>query len=199
MAECKLTSFLRPLGGAAIFAAIFNGKLMDWNYRRWAKRLNFPVDRKRSPDLRNFPIEKVRLQPVLVFALLVAVVYIPFGWALQQRVHLAVPLVLEFLMAYCQVSCSNSLTLLRVDLFPDKASTASAASNLVRCWLAGVGTAIIAYMLQGLGWGWCYTLLGIIWLLATSLLWVEYRWGMNWREERRLRDEKKAKVKNREL
>ncbi|KAI9824847.1 MAG: hypothetical protein M1819_000799 [Sarea resinae] len=88
-----------PVGGAAILAAFLNGKLMDWNYRRWAKKLNLPLDKKRSTDLRNFPIEKVRLQPVLVFAPLVSATYIPFGWVLQKRVNLAVPLIQEFIMA----------------------------------------------------------------------------------------------------
>ncbi|KAK9351041.1 putative MFS transporter [Lipomyces doorenjongii] len=180
-----------PVGGAAIFAAFLNGKLMDWNYRRWAKKLNLPLEKKRSTNLRDFPIEKVRLQPVFIFAPLVAATYIPFGWVLQKRVNLAVPLILEFIMAYCQVSCSNSLSSLLVDLFPEKPSTVTAASSLVRCWVAGAGTAVIAYMLDGMGWGWCYTFLGIIFVLATSLLWVEYKWGMNWREERQQREERK--------
>ncbi|MCJ1313724.1 hypothetical protein MMC25_007404 [Agyrium rufum] len=183
-----------PVGVAAIFAAFLNGKLMDWNYRRWAKKLNFPLEKKRSTDLRNFPIEKVRLQPVFIFAPFVAATYIPFGWLLQKRVNLAVPLILEFIMAYCQVSSSNCLSSLLVDLFPEKPSTVTAAANLVRCWLAGAGTAVIAVMLDRMGWGWCYTFLGCIFLLATALLWIEYIWGTGWREERRQKeDAKKAR------
>jgi hypothetical protein len=165
---------------------------MDWNYRRWAKKLNFPLEKKRRADLRNFPIEKVRLQPVLIFTPIVAATYIPFGWVLQKRVNLAVPLILEFIMAYCQVSTSNSLSSLLVDLFPEKPSTVTAASSLVRCWVAGAGTAVIAYMLNGMGWGWCYTFLGLVFILSTSLLWAEYKWGMGWREERRQREERKG-------
>src|SRR5258707_152028 len=104
---------------------------MDWNYRRWAKKLNLPLEKKRSTDLRNFPIEKVRLQPVFLFAPLVAATYIPFGWVLQKRANLAVPLILEFICAYCQVSCSNALSSLLIDLYPEKPSTVTAASNLV--------------------------------------------------------------------
>lgn len=164
---------------------------MDWNYRRWAKKLGFPLDKKRSTDLRKFPIEKVRLQPVFVFVPVVVATYIPFGWAMQKRAHLAVPLILEFVLAYAQVSVSNGLSSLLVDLFPTKASTVTAASGLVRCWLAAAGTAVIAYMLDGMGWGWCYTSLGLVLLLAMPLLWIEYRWGMGWREERIKRAEEK--------
>ncbi|KAK9320891.1 putative MFS transporter [Lipomyces orientalis] len=185
-----------PVGGAAIFAAFLNGKLMDWNYRRWAKKLNLPLEKKRSTDLRGFPIEKVRLQPVLIFAPLVAASYIPFGWVLQKRVNLAVPLILDFTMAYCQVSCSNILSSLLIDLFPEKPATVTAASNLVRCWVAGAGTAVIAYMLDGMGWGWCYTFLGLIFVLGTSLLWVEYKWGMGWRSEREERKKAQEEAQN---
>ncbi|KAF2704754.1 MFS general substrate transporter [Pleomassaria siparia CBS 279.74] len=178
-----------PVGVSAIFAAFLNGKLMDWNYRRWAKKLNVPVERKRGSDLRHFPIERVRLQPVLIFAPLIVATYIPFGWVMQKRVNLVVPLILEFITAYCQVSCSNSLSSLLVDLFPEKPSTVSAASNLVRCLVAGAGTAVIAYMLTSMGWGWCYTLLGLVYLLGQSLLWIEYNKGMGWRTERREREE----------
>jgi MFS family permease len=164
---------------------------MDWNYRRWAKKLNFPLEKKRTSDLRNFPIEQVRLQPVFLFVPLVAAAYMPFGWALQKRANLAVPLVLEFIIAYCQVSCSNALSSLLVDMFPEKPSTVTAASNLVRCWVAAAGTAVIAYMLDAMGWGWCYTFLGLVYLLATSLLLIEYKRGMGWREERRLKEEAK--------
>lgn len=164
---------------------------MDWNYRRWAKKLNFPLEKKRSMDLRNFPIEKVRLQPVFIYVPCVVVTYIGFGWALQKRANLAVPLILEFILAYFQVCTSNTLSSLLVDLFPEKASMVTAANNLVRCCFSAVGTAIISYMLNGLGWGWCYTLLGLLFLLALSLLSIEYNRGMRWRENRRQREEKK--------
>lgn len=164
---------------------------MDWNYRRWAKKFGLPLEKKRTTDLRDFPIEKVRLQPVLFFVPLFTIPYIAFGWVLQERVHLAVPLVLEFIIAYTQVSCSNSLSSLLVDLFPEKPSTVTAASNLVRCWVAGAGTAVIALMLDAMGWGWCYTFLGLVYILATSLLCIEYRRGTGWREERRQREDRK--------
>src|ERR1041384_5887713 len=132
-------------------AAFLNGKLMDWNYRRWAKKLNLPFEKKQKADLRNFPIEKVRLQPVFIFTPLVAAAYMPMGWVLQRHVHLAVPLILQFIGAYCQVSCGNALSSLIVDMFPEKAATATAASSLVRCFVSAAGTAVISYMLDGMG------------------------------------------------
>jgi predicted MFS family arabinose efflux permease len=164
---------------------------MDWNYRRWAKKLNLPLEKKRSMDLRNFPIEKARLETLFFLVPIGVATYIPFGWVLQKRVHLAVPLVLEFVTGFCMVAMSNTLSSLLVDLFPENPATASAASNSVRCWSAGAMTAAISYMLSGMGWGWCFTFLGLLLLIGLPLVWIEMTWGMGWREERRVREEQK--------
>lgn len=178
------------MGAAAALAAVVNGKIMDWNYRRWAKKLNFPLEKKRTTDLRNFPIEKVRLQPLFIIVPFGVASYIPFGWVVQYRVHLAVPLILQFITGFCMVAMSNTLTSLLVDLFPENPATASAAANLVRCWFAGAMTAALSYMLSDMGWGWCFTFLGLLLLFSLPLIWVEIRYGMDWREERRLRERK---------
>ncbi|KAF2030720.1 MFS general substrate transporter [Setomelanomma holmii] len=184
-----------PIGCAAIIAGVFNSRVMDWNYRRWAKKLNFPYERKRTTDLRNFPIEKSRLQPIFIFTPIVAICTISFGWVMQSHANLAVPLILGFIIGYAQVSTSNNLSSLLVDLFPEKASTVSAASNLVRCWLAGGLTAAVDPMLNGMGWGWCFTLFGGLLVLGLSLISVEYRKGMAWRGQRRVRKERKEEAK----
>jgi MFS family permease len=186
----------RPVGIAAFLAAFLNGKLMDYNYQRWAKKLNIPLDRKRRTDLRNFPIEKVRLQPVFLLVPIGAAAYIPIGWVLQHRVNLAVPLILEFISGFCFVASSNTLSSLLVDLFPENPAAATAACNLVRCWLGGAASAAISPMLHGMGWGWCFTFLGLLFLFGLALLWCEMRWGMDWREERRLRIEKRKQLKD---
>lgn len=82
-----------------------------------------------------------------------------------------------------------------MDLFPDRASTAAAACNLVRCWLGAVGAAAIYYLLKGIGWGWCFVLLGVVMAAALGLLWVEYLYGMKWREERVVKTERRNEKK----
>jgi MFS family permease len=164
---------------------------MDWNYRRWAKKLNFTLEKKRTTDLRNFPIEKARIQPLLILLPIGVAVYVPMGWVMQQRAHLAVPLVLEFIGGFCMMAMNNTLSSLLVDLFPDNSATAAAASNLVRCWFSGAMSAAISYMLSGMGWGWCFTFLGLLMLLGLPLLIVEMAWGMSWREERRVREDRR--------
>jgi MFS family permease len=121
--------------------------------------------------------------------------FIPYGWVLQLRVHLAAPLVLQFIIGFCFVASLSSLNTLLVDLFPDRPATAAAACNLVRCCLGAVGAAVINEMLSGMGWGWCFVFLGLVMAVGMSLLWIEWVYGIGWREKRLLKIERKEREK----
>lgn len=110
--------------------------------------------------------------------------FIPYGWTLQQHTSLAAPLVLQFIIGFCFIASLNTLNTLLVDLFPDRAATAAAACNLVRCWLGAVGAAVIDQMLSGMGLEWTFFFLGLCMTVAMGLLWVELRYGMRWRQTR---------------
>ena len=176
-----------PLGVSACIAAVLNGKVVDNNYARTARKLGFPVDRKKGDDLRHFPIEKSRLQTVFPGMALGIAAFIPYGWVLEQRAPLVAPLVLQFIISFCFIASLNTLNTLLIDLFPDRPATAAAACNLVRCWLGAVGAAVIDHMLSGMGWGWCFAFLGIVMAASMGLLWVEYVYGMGWRGKRLVR------------
>lgn len=125
------------------------------------------------------------------------VAFIPYGWTLQQHASVAAPLVLQFIIGFCFVAALNSLNTLLVDLFPDRAATAAAACNLVRCFLGAIGAAVIDQMLNGMGWGWCFAFLGIVMAAAMSLLWMEYVYGMGWRQKRLEKVEEKKREQER--
>lgn len=176
--------YYSPLGISACISAILNGKLVDYNYKRIARKLRFPVNRRRGDDLRNYPIERARLQCVFPPMAVGCAAFIPYGWTLQQHTSLAAPLVLQFIIGFCFIASLNTLNTLLVDLFPDRAATAAAACNLVRCWLGAIGAAVIDQMLEGMGWGWTFTFLGLCMAVSMALLWVEYLYGMRWRQTR---------------
>lgn len=186
-----------PLGVSACIGAILNGRLLDWNYRRTATRLGFPVDRKKGDDIRTFPIEKTRLQTFFPLMSIGVLTFIPYGWVLQQHAPLVAPLILQFIIGFCFVAALNTLNTMIVDLFPDRSATASAANNLVRCWLGAVGAALIDQMLRGMGWGWCFTFLGIVMAIGLCFVLLEGKYGMEWREKRRVRMEKKKEERER--
>lgn len=184
-----------PFGAGCALASFINGKMLDYNYKKIARQVGFTIDRKHGDDLRKFPIEKARLDiiwPLLGVGLACMLCY---GWVLERRANLAFPLILQFFIGMTLNGAFNVLSTLVVDLYPQSPSTATAANNLVRCFMGAAGTGIITIMIDGMGVGWCFTFLSLVCVVAMPLLWVELKWGPGWREERIVRMEKKVEEK----
>ena len=170
-----------PYGVGCFVTAFSQGFVLDWNYRRIARKMGLVVDRKKASDLTNFPIETARLQlvyPLLVFGLVAMAGY---GWTLQSKTHIAIPLVLLFLIGGCVSGAFFILNILVVDLHPEAPATATAANNLVRCLMGAAGTAIVESMIQGMGKGWCFTFLAALCAVLAPSMMVLERFGPAWR------------------
>jgi MFS family permease len=186
-----------PFGCGCALASFVNGRMLDRNYKKVARQVGFTIDRKRGDDLRYFPIERARLEiiwPILSLGLACVLCY---GWVLEKNANLAAPLILQFLIGLCVNGSFNILSTLVVDLYPQSPSTATAANNLVRCFMGAAGTGIINIMIDHMGRGWCFTFIALVCIVAMPLLWVELKWGPKWREERMVRIEKQAEKKKR--
>lgn len=179
-----------PFGVGCACASIITGHFMDWNYRRVALNSGFHIDIRRGDDLQHFPLEKARVQVIYPMIYCGIAAILCYGWVLEKNAPLAAPLILHFIIGLTLTGGFNVMSTMLVDLYPLSPSTATAANNLVRCWMGAAGTAIIAEMIKGMGRGWCFTFIAAVVFLACGLLWVEERWGPGWREERRVRFEK---------
>jgi len=120
-----------------------------------------------------------------------------YGWALEKNANLAAPLILQFFIGLCVNGAFNILSTLVLDLYPQSPSTATAANNLVRCFIGAGGTGIINIMIDRMGRGWCFTFISLVCYATMPMLWVELKWGPVWREERRVRMDKQAEEKKR--
>ena len=49
-------------------------------------------------------------------------------------------------------------------------------------------------MLTAMGLGWTFFLVGMLMAGATAFLWVEWKWGMGWRQKRWQTEEKKKQA-----
>ncbi|PFH58393.1 hypothetical protein XA68_13734 [Ophiocordyceps unilateralis] len=151
-----------PYGIGCCLASLVQGYVIDWNYRRVAHLSGLPLRRSKSKDVIAFPIETARIQLVYPALLVGAAALIGWGWALQAETNVAVPLVLLFVIGMLVPTSFSVLNTLIVDLNPDATATAAAANNLVRCSFGAVATAVIEYMLDAVGRGWCFTLLALL-------------------------------------
>ncbi|RJE17985.1 Sugar and other transporter [Aspergillus sclerotialis] len=183
-----------PFGLGSTIASVINGKFLDYNYRRTAKKLDFPLEKNRNTDLRGFPIEKARLQVAIPLLTIGSMTVIAFGWFLNFGIHLAAPTTILFFMGLALTGSFNTVSTLLVDLYPATAATATASNNFVRCLLGAGATALVNPMLTAMGRGWCFTFIALVMMLTTLLLLVVMRYGPRWREERRLKQEAKSQT-----
>lgn len=181
-----------PFGCGCALSSIINGKMLDRNYKKIARDIGFSIDRKRGDNLRHFPIERARLEIIWPLLSVGLACYLCYGWVLEKNANLAVPLVLQFFLGLCINGAFNVLSTLVVDLYPQSPSTATAANNLVRCLLGAGGTGIITIMIDHMGRGWCFTFIALVCIATSPMLWIEFKWGPVWREERMVRIDKQA-------
>lgn len=83
-----------------------------------------------------------------------------------------------------------------VDIFPGHPAAATAANNLVRCDLGAAASTAISPMANSMGRGWAYTTLALIFLAGSPALWIVMRYGMKWRGERKVEEDKSQEKKN---
>ncbi|PSK54127.1 Quinidine resistance protein 1 [Elsinoe australis] len=184
-----------PLGVGAILAPIINGNILDWNFRRTAKKLGLVVDRKRATDLTSFPLEKARMQVLMPFVFLCVIAVLIYGWIMHFDAPLAPALVLQFVIGVSSTASFGAMNVLLVDLQPKSPSTVIAANNFCRCWVGAGATALVIPAIEALGTGGAFTLTAGLLLICTPISWVLIKKGPGWREERRVKVAKHTEMK----
>lgn len=184
-----------PYGIGCTVAAVVQGRILDWNYRRLAKKMGMTIDYKRGDDLSKFPIEKARLQPVIPILGVGVLATIGYAWALETTTHVAGPLVLLFVVGLCVTGSFSLVNTLVVDLYPEAPATAVAATNLVRCLCGAGATAFIDAMLQKMGVGWTFTFWPLVMVVFSPVIWVLMTRGPGWRARRKARFQRERERK----
>ncbi|GAW26939.1 putative chloramphenicol resistance protein [Rosellinia necatrix] len=173
-----------PIGGSTTIASVGGGFVADWNFRRIAKKMGVKVDHKRGNDMMEFPVERARIQLIIPLIFVGTGACIGYGWALERKANVAVPLVLSFFIGLCITWPFQIMNLLIVDSYPEAPATATAANNLVRCLSGAVATASIEPLIKSIGRGWAFTLLALIFTLSSPVLLIIMKHGPKWRKKR---------------
>ena len=103
-----------PMGLGMLVGSILSGRALDSYYRKirtdLIRQTQTDSEKHVNPEAiekdPSFPIEKARLQilPWVVFVYTTCV--IGYGWALQSRVTIAVPLILQFISKFFSPACA---------------------------------------------------------------------------------------------
>lgn len=173
-----------PIGAGGIVSAFTTGRIVDWNYRRHAKRAGMTIVRGVRQDLTNFNVERARLEIALPAYILSNIIVLVYGWIMDRHVHLAGPVILLFCSGWMLNASSQVLNALMVDLWPGNSAAATAANNFFRCELGAAASAAISPMIDAMGTGWAYTTLTLISLAASPMFLVLMKYGIHWRQKR---------------
>lgn len=185
-----------PMGAGSIAARLLSGKLIDSNFRRHARRLGVTINNAKQTNITAFPVEQARLAIAIPMAYIGCGLMVAYCWVFNlPDPPLPAVLVLLFFLILVLSSALQAISTLLIDCYPDSPSAATAASNLMRCGLGAGGVALLNPMQNALGFGWMGTLIAGIWLLFSICWWLCWFRGMRWREERRVRIERKEKLR----
>ena len=84
--DFQISLIFLPFGVGSLISAFTTGRIIDWNFRRHARRLGVPVEKGRQRDLIDFPIERARMEVAIPMVLLGASGLLCYGWLIAQRV-----------------------------------------------------------------------------------------------------------------
>ena len=119
---------------------------------------------------------------------------IAFAWCMQEHVHLAAVLVLGFFTG-CGGTLVGVAMIYGQDLYPERAGSVSASSNLIRCLFAAIGTSVIQLLYEDIGAGWSIVIFAGLCVCGIPMLLLVTKMGPKWRAKRRAKAERKAAAK----
>ncbi|KAI1266433.1 major facilitator superfamily transporter [Xylariaceae sp. FL1019] len=176
-------------GGVGIQAGgLVAGKLMDQNYKHVAHKACIATHRPQGDDIASFPIERARSRGSIPIIIVSMGAVIGYAWAIEYHAHPAVLLVLQLYLGCRSTILHQTYSALMVDIFPEKPGTAAAANNITRCTMTAVLIAALNPVIQAIGYGWVYTLLGLLdGVSCIVAIWLLRKWGKDWRDKRACR------------
>lgn len=164
---------------------------MDHDYktveRQYRQARGIPADTTlNKKELVDFPIEKSRLRNVWWIIVIFVVTVALYGFSLPLNI-IAVPLVLQFFIAYAATAVFSFNSALVIDLYPGASASATAVNNLMRCSVGAAGVAVVQPIIDAIGAGPTFALFAGITVVLSPLLVVEWFYGEGWRRERKER------------
>ncbi|VUC30109.1 unnamed protein product [Clonostachys rosea] len=175
------------LGTGRLLDASFRGVETEYKKERGINTVNVKKD-------RDFPFERARLALVPYFSIAFLISMVLYGPSFElndlhrfQSSNLAAHLILQFFIAFTSTAIFNVNSTMLIDCFPDRPASATALNNLCRCLLGAAGVSIIQPLIDSLKLMKAFMVLAGIVLCFSPLIWVEWKWGQQWRQEREKR------------
>ncbi|KAK1598209.1 major facilitator superfamily transporter [Colletotrichum navitas] len=185
-----------PNGLGTIIGSAIAGKVMTRDYCsvKEAYKASYKCDTSEKFARGNlpvdFPIERARLRRLPWISLVFVAATAGYGMSLNfssltsRRGWIALPLVLQFLIAATSNAVFALNQTLVTDICPGKGASATAINNLVRCGLAAVGVALVEKLIESNGPGATFLGLALVTVAVSPLAVAHWYWGQGWRAKR---------------
>lgn len=180
-------------GIGATAGSIVSGKLLSWRYKKRVTAFRTRCLEKQEPvDMAKFSIIAARTELLPIYSGILVSSILVFGWTIKYRVHYVVPIIMTFFTSYSAVSFITGVTALLVDLIPEESASANACVNLCRCVLCAIGLAVVDKMINGIGAGWTFTIVGLISLVSMVFIYLCLHYGESIARRRQAREKQSA-------
>ena len=186
-----------------VVASLFGGRWMDSIMKREAKRAK-RYDEKGRLVFR--PEDRMR-ENALLGALVYPAALIWYGWTVEKATFWLVPVSQRIFIAHSKAKGGTVLTRLwprqmianfffgigsmiifsmvttmLTEFMPKKSSEGVALNNFVRNIFSCVGSLVTAPILDGIGNGWLFTILGLVGFASGSVIFLMRKFGPRWRK-----------------
>ncbi|EGD84543.1 hypothetical protein H112_08250 [Trichophyton rubrum D6] len=160
-----------------IAASVFGGPWMDSIMKREARRAN-RVDA--NGKYIFIPEDRMR-ENAWVGALLFPSALIWYAWTAENGVHWFATIAANFFFGLGSMLIFSMSTTMLTEFMPNRSSAGVALNNFMRNIASCVGGVVAAPIIDAIGNGWLFTILGLICLASSVVIWAMKRLGPRWR------------------
>ncbi|KAJ5638083.1 Major facilitator superfamily domaingeneral substrate transporter [Penicillium lividum] len=160
-------------------ASSFGGRWMDAIMYREAKRANRYDENGR---LIFHPEDRMR-ENAWLGAFLYPAALIWYGWTVDKGVFWLVPIIANFFFGIGSMLIFSMVTTMLTEFMPKKSSNGVALNNFVRNIFSCVGSLITAPLINIIGNGWLFTILGVLGFASASTIPFMKAYGPRWRQK----------------
>ncbi|KAG0634808.1 major facilitator superfamily domain-containing protein [Tuber brumale] len=165
-----------------VTASLAGGRWSDTIMRRAAIQRRAAAGGDESAPLEYRPEDRMGVN-AWVAGIMFPSGLICYGWIVQQGYHWAAPLPFAFIFGFGSMLVIGVTTTMLTEFVPGRASSTIAVNNFVRSIFASIGGVVAEPIINAVGDGWLFTILGTLALAALSVIWAMHRYGPKWRAE----------------
>ena len=182
-----------PSGAGTLLGFFVISFLLDRDYNTVESRYKANHDIEKDSKLKfkhnfDFPIERARLRNMWWVTLLFIGATIGYGFSLPSK-HIAIPLAMQFLVAFGATAILLTNGVLISDLCPENLVSVTAIINLVRYCTGALAVGVVQLLFVRFDTRYTFLIFALTTLVVTPILVIQWMFGVKWRMEEKNQSE----------